>query len=199
MDDKARLFFQQLVTTPGVSGFEQPVQRIVRQYAASFAQQLDTDLHGNLILSANSSAETRIMLAGHADQIGLIISHIDEDGYLTILGREKRFANISGEMVSFAILEELINKIKGNESLSAAISVLDGNNEEQIMLFTTIKDLTRAEIVNKAKELGFSELYIPQIIVFIKEIPILVSGKIDYLKVSEFGQEYMQKNLPSMK
>ena len=102
-------------------------------------------------------------------------------------------------MVSFAILEELINKIKGNESLSAAISVLDGNNEEQIMLFTTIKDLTRAEIVNKAKELGFSELYIPQIIVFIEEIPILVSGKIDYLKVSEFGQEYMQKNLPSMK
>jgi len=127
------------------------------------------------------------------------IATIDQDGYLTILGREKRFANISGEMVSFAILEELINKIKGNESLSAAISVLDGNNEEQIMLFTTIKDLTRAEIVNKAKELGFSELYIPQIIVFIKEIPILVSGKIDYLKVSELGQEYMQKNLPSMK
>lgn len=82
MDDQARQFFQQLVTTPGVSGFEQPVQRVVRQFAASFAQQLDTDLHGNLILSANSTAETRIMLAGHADQIGLIISHIDEDGYL---------------------------------------------------------------------------------------------------------------------
>jgi acyl-[acyl-carrier-protein]-phospholipid O-acyltransferase/long-chain-fatty-acid--[acyl-carrier-protein] ligase len=40
------------------------------------------------------------------------IATIDQDGYLTILGREKRFANISGEMVSFAILEELINKIE---------------------------------------------------------------------------------------
>ena len=68
-----------------------------------------------------------------------------------------------------------------------------------MQLFLSWMVITRAEIVNKAKELGFSELYIPQIIVFIKEIPILVSGKIDYLKVSEFGQEYMQKNLPSMK
>ncbi len=127
------------------------------------------------------------------------IATIDQDGYLTILGREKRFANISGEMVSLAILEELINKIKGNDSLSAAISVLNDNNEEQIILFTTIKDLTRTEIVKKAKELGFLELYIPQIIVFIKEIPILANGKIDYLKVSELGQEYAQKNLLSMK
>ncbi len=82
MDDAARQFFTRLVTTPGVSGFEQPVQRVVREYAQPFAEKLDTDLHGNLVLAANSIANTRIMLAGHADQIGLIVSHIDEDGYL---------------------------------------------------------------------------------------------------------------------
>ncbi|MFN9879711.1 MAG: M42 family peptidase, partial [Planctomycetota bacterium] len=82
MDEAARQFFHQLVTTPGVSGFEQPVQRVVRGYAQPFAEQVETDLHGNLILAANPTAATRIMLAGHADQIGLILSHIDEDGYL---------------------------------------------------------------------------------------------------------------------
>ena len=82
MDEAARQFFRQLVTTPGVSGFEQPVQRVVRGYAQPFAEQVETDLHGNLILAANPTAATRIMLAGHADQIGLILSHIDEDGYL---------------------------------------------------------------------------------------------------------------------
>lgn len=82
MDDNARQFFHRLVTTPGVSGFEQPVQRVVREYSSSFVQSAETDLHGNLILATNPKSETRIMLAGHADQIGLIISYIDEDGYL---------------------------------------------------------------------------------------------------------------------
>jgi endoglucanase len=82
MDEAPRNFFTRLVTTPGVSGFEQPVQRVVREYAQPFANQIETDLHGNVILAANPTAATRIMLAGHADQIGLIISHIDEDGYL---------------------------------------------------------------------------------------------------------------------
>ena len=82
MDDRARLFFENLVAAPGVSGFEQPVQRVVREYAAPFAEQIQTDLHGNLILSVNRNAATRVLLAGHADQIGLIVSYIDDNGYL---------------------------------------------------------------------------------------------------------------------
>lgn len=82
MDDAARQFFTRLVSTPGVSGFEQPVQRVVREYAQPFADQIETDLHGNVILAVNPTASSRIMLAGHADQIGLIVSHLDDDGYL---------------------------------------------------------------------------------------------------------------------
>ena len=63
------------------------------------------------------------------------------------------------------------------------------------MLFTTIKDLTREQIAKEAKEMAVSELYIPKIIVVIIEIPLLASGKTDYLKISELGQEYVKKNL----
>ncbi|MDG2185476.1 MAG: M42 family metallopeptidase [Mariniblastus sp.] len=82
MDAKAKEFFVQLVETPGVSGYEQRVQELVRSYAGDFVDDVRTDLHGNVILSKNPAAPVRVMLAGHADQIGLIVSSIDDDGYL---------------------------------------------------------------------------------------------------------------------
>ena len=84
MEQLSKDFFADLVCSPGVSGFEKPVQDVVRQYAESFADEIKTDLHGNVILSINPEAEVRLMLAGHADQIGLIISHIDENGFIYI-------------------------------------------------------------------------------------------------------------------
>ena len=81
MKKEAKEFFVQLLETPGVSGFEQPVQKVVREYS-SFADNQSTDLHGNLILEKNPGQETRVMLAGHADQIGLIVSQIDDSGML---------------------------------------------------------------------------------------------------------------------
>ena len=82
MEKAAKDFLVELLSTPGVSGYEQPVQTVVRKYAESFAEEINTDLHGNVTLSVNSSAETRVMLAGHCDQIGLIVSHIDENGFI---------------------------------------------------------------------------------------------------------------------
>ena len=82
MDAKAKEFFVQLVETPGVSGYEQRVQELVRSYARDFVDDIRTDLHGNVILAKNPAAPVRTMLAGHADQIGLIVSSIDDDGYL---------------------------------------------------------------------------------------------------------------------
>lgn len=75
-------FLKNLVGTPGVSGYEQQVQQVVRDYAQSFCDTMTTDLHGNLILCKNPDADVRLMLAGHADQIGLIVSHIDDDGFI---------------------------------------------------------------------------------------------------------------------
>jgi endoglucanase len=82
MDRSAKKFFKDILETPSPSGYEQPVQDIVRRYAADFADDVRTDLHGNVIACCNPDASLRVMFAGHADQIGLIVSHINENGYI---------------------------------------------------------------------------------------------------------------------
>jgi endoglucanase len=82
MEASAKKFLQQILETPSPSGYEEPVQRIVREYAKSFADEVRTDLHGNVIVSCNPSAKLRVMFAGHADQIGLIVTFINENGFL---------------------------------------------------------------------------------------------------------------------
>lgn len=82
MEQSAKEFFQQILETPSPSGYEQPVQNIVRKYVADFADDIRTDLHGNVIASCNGDAPLRVMYAGHADQIGLIVSHINDNGYI---------------------------------------------------------------------------------------------------------------------
>jgi putative aminopeptidase FrvX len=82
MERAAKKFFTDILETPSPSGYEQPVQEIVRQYVADFADEVRTDLHGNVIAVCNPEAPLRVMYAGHADQIGLIVSHINENGYI---------------------------------------------------------------------------------------------------------------------
>lgn len=82
MTPDAKAFFQQILETPSPSGYEQPVQRIVREYAGEWADDVRTDSHGNVIASVNPDAPLRVMFAGHADQIGLIVTHIDEFGFI---------------------------------------------------------------------------------------------------------------------
>ncbi|HVT27940.1 MAG TPA: M42 family peptidase, partial [Lacipirellulaceae bacterium] len=75
MESSAKKFFKDILETPSPSGYEQPVQTIVRRYAGEFADDVRTDLHGNVIACCNPDAPLRVMFAGHADQIGLIVSH----------------------------------------------------------------------------------------------------------------------------
>jgi len=82
MDEQPHQFLQTILELPSPSGYEQPVQAAVRKYAKGFADQLDTDVHGNVLASCNGDASTRLMLAGHCDQIGMLISQIDEKGFL---------------------------------------------------------------------------------------------------------------------
>jgi endoglucanase len=82
MERSAKTFFQEILETPSPSGYEQPVQAIVRRYAAEFADEVRTDLHGNVIACCNADAPLRVMFAGHADQIGLIVSHVNDNGYI---------------------------------------------------------------------------------------------------------------------
>ena len=82
MDKAAKEFLINVLETPSPSGYEVPVQNIVREYVASFADEVRTDLHGNVIASCNPSADLRVMFAGHADQIGLLVTYIDENGFI---------------------------------------------------------------------------------------------------------------------
>ena len=75
-------FLRGLVETPSPSGFEQPVQRVVRSYARPFAHEITTDLHGNVIAGLNPKGSPRVMFAGHCDQIGMMVTFITDEGYI---------------------------------------------------------------------------------------------------------------------
>ncbi len=82
MEAFAKEFFQQILETPSPSGYEQPVQDLVRDYVDKFADEVKTDLHGNVIACCNPKAPLRVMFAGHADQIGLLVTHINDNGFI---------------------------------------------------------------------------------------------------------------------
>lgn len=75
-------FLRRLIDTPSPSGYEQPIQALVREYAREFGDEVVTDVHGNVIVSRNPGAKLRVMLAGHCDQIGMLVLHVDEQGFI---------------------------------------------------------------------------------------------------------------------
>lgn len=82
MTPAAKTFLQDILNAPSPSGYEQPVQRIVREYTSGWADKIQTDSHGSVIASVNADAPLRVMFAGHADQIGLIVTYIDDNGFI---------------------------------------------------------------------------------------------------------------------
>jgi endoglucanase len=85
MNTQAKDFLKSILTTSSVTGFEEPVQTLVREYVTPFADSVRTDVHGNVIAVRNPDAPLRVMLAGHCDQIGLIVNYIDKEGYIYVL------------------------------------------------------------------------------------------------------------------
>ena len=110
------------------------------------------------------------------------IAEVDEEGFLTILGRAKRFAKIGGEMVSLTAVEELA-ALTWPEIKHASISIIDKKNRERIILVTENKKANHLELQKIAKKNQISELTIPKKIITTIEIPILATGKIDYVNL----------------
>jgi endoglucanase len=77
-------FLERLLDAPGPSGFEVRAARVWREEAQTFATDVHTDVTGNSFAVVNPSGTPRVMLAGHIDEIGLQITHIDDDGFLYI-------------------------------------------------------------------------------------------------------------------
>ncbi len=82
MDEQGLNFLKRLLETPSPSGYERPLQDVVRQYVTPFADRITSDVHGNLIASRNPDAPLRIMYAGHCDQIGMLVTQIDDSGFI---------------------------------------------------------------------------------------------------------------------
>jgi len=108
------------------------------------------------------------------------IVDIDDQGYITIRGRAKRFAKIGGEMISLSAVESMVANT-WPDALHAVISRPDIKKGEQLILFTEHKDALRKDLLKQSKEDGLSELYVPKQIEIIAELPILASGKVDYV------------------
>ncbi len=75
-------FLKQLLSTPSPSGFESKIQKVCRDYVEPYVDEVHKDVHGNQYHVKNPKGGLRVMLAGHVDEIALLINHIDDKGYL---------------------------------------------------------------------------------------------------------------------
>ena len=109
---------------------------------------------------------------------------VDEEGFISIRGRVRRFAKIGGETVSLAVVESCASALWPDHN-HAAIAIPDGRKGEQIVLLTDNPQAERLELVGWAQNHGVSELAVPRRIIFAESIPVLGTGKTDYGKVTK--------------
>lgn len=121
------------------------------------------------------------------------IVELDEEGFVTILGRARRFAKVAGEMVSLTLVEELAAQCWPDD-LHAALSFPDAGKGEKIVLASTRKKVERKTLVACLHAQEVSELHLPRQIIHVTDIPLLGTGKIHYpalqaLVASQLDQE----------
>jgi acyl-[acyl-carrier-protein]-phospholipid O-acyltransferase/long-chain-fatty-acid--[acyl-carrier-protein] ligase len=109
---------------------------------------------------------------------------VDEEGYLAIRGRIKRFAKIGGETVSLTVIENCASAV-WPDHCHAAIAVPDGRKGESIVLVTTNTDCDRNDLLVWARNHGVPELAVPRRVIPMTDIPVLGTGKTDYVTVAK--------------
>jgi acyl-[acyl-carrier-protein]-phospholipid O-acyltransferase/long-chain-fatty-acid--[acyl-carrier-protein] ligase len=118
---------------------------------------------------------------------------IDASGFIAIKGRAKRFAKIAGEMVSLSAVEAMASAI-WPQALSVAVSIPDLRKGERVVLLTTQTDAAREALQRHAKGIGASELLVPADIRVVDKIPLLGSGKTDYVGATQLARELADPN-----
>lgn len=108
------------------------------------------------------------------------VVEVDAEGFVTILGRVKRFAKIAGEMISLDVIEQVARKASRDHHHASILWEQDSSGESTV-LFTTDPNLNRGQLADAARALGTHDLSVARRIVHVPEIPLLASGKTDYV------------------
>lgn len=112
---------------------------------------------------------------------------IDDEGYYVIRGRLKRFAKVGGEMISLTVVENCASALWPDNMHAAAI-VPDPKRGEQIVLLTDLPDAKRVDLMRWAQTHGVPEISVPKKIIPINAVPILGTGKLDYVAVTKMAK-----------
>jgi acyl-[acyl-carrier-protein]-phospholipid O-acyltransferase/long-chain-fatty-acid--[acyl-carrier-protein] ligase len=112
----------------------------------------------------------------------------DEQGFISIKGRAKRFAKIGGEVISLVAVEVLAAELWPNDP-SAVIAVPDLRKGERLILVTQKKDATRPEFQAFAKARHASDLMIPAEVWVLDKLPVLGTGKADMMSLGKLVHE----------
>jgi acyl-[acyl-carrier-protein]-phospholipid O-acyltransferase/long-chain-fatty-acid--[acyl-carrier-protein] ligase len=118
------------------------------------------------------------------------LARIDEDGFLQILGRVKRFAKVAGEMVSLEVAEN-IAETASPRLMHGAVIRPDPGRGEMIVLATTDRALRRDQLIEAARALGAPDIAVPRRIVHIDKMPLLGTGKKNYVILAQQVEELL--------
>jgi endoglucanase len=162
MEDLSHSFLRQLLETPSPSGYERPIQDVVRAWASRYADEVRTDRHGNVLAVRHPTRDRahgpgevgalpRIMLAGHCDQIALMVQHIDDNGflyvqpiggwdmqillgqYLTVWGREGPVSGVIARRAPHLMTGDERNKVPQFTDVWIDIGVKDRKQAEELV------------------------------------------------------------------
>lgn len=187
-----KALIQKLVETPGPSGYETQVRELIRTEVASYADDLRVDNLGNLIVRKGKQNEAgkRIMLSAHMDEIGIMVTHIDENGFLhfTNLGGVRPYNHIGGRVrfldgtIGVIGMERLNNPTKMPTLENLFIDIGASNPKDCPVkigdvaafdhAFTVLQDKNKRErLVSKAMDDRISVAILIQALKTIKETP----------------------------
>ena len=115
------------------------------------------------------------------------VVEIDGEGFVRIKGRVKRFAKIAGEMISLEVVEKLAAATSPDQT-HAVTTQPDQTKGEALVLFTTDSTLAREQLAAQARTMGIPELAVPRKIEHLDPLPLMGTGKVDYVRLHAMAE-----------